>query len=273
MKALVTGATGFVGSHLAEALRRRGDEVTALVRSPSKASALGSLGVRLVPGDLDDPGSLERAAEGQDVVFHVAGLLAARDEETFLRVTRDGTASLAAAAARARVGRFVYVSSMAAGGPAGKGRPLTGPSRRAGGGVRTQQLAGEKAWRRTLPCDHATAHVYGPAIVVLGVPDGAMGLRPVFGRHRSFMVHGADPALVAAGTATGTTGKIYYPAAGRHQRRVRPRGGRHDGAPVHLVPSRTRWAGDAGLTGRRRLAGNDDSRRTRPTSFPARLDR
>ena len=126
MKALVTGATGFVGSHLAEALRRRGDEVTALVRSPAKAAALGPLGVRVLPGGLDDPDSLARAAEGQDVVFHVAGLVAARDEAEFLRVNRDGTAGLVAAAARARVGRFVYVSSMAAGGPADRGRPLTG---------------------------------------------------------------------------------------------------------------------------------------------------
>ena len=126
MKALVTGATGFVGSHLAEALRRRGDEVTALVRSPAKAAALGPLGVRVVTGDLDDPDSLARAVEGQDVVFHVAGLVAARDEGEFLRCNRDGTASLVAIAARARVTRCVYVSSMAAGGPAEKGRPLTG---------------------------------------------------------------------------------------------------------------------------------------------------
>ena len=74
--------------------RNRGDEVTALVRSPSKAAALGSLGVRVVPGDLDEPGSLARAVEGQDVVFHVAGLLAASDENAFLRCNRDGTASL-----------------------------------------------------------------------------------------------------------------------------------------------------------------------------------
>ena len=52
MKALVTGATGFVGSHLAEALRSRGDEVTALVRSPSKAAALGPLGVSTLKGDI-----------------------------------------------------------------------------------------------------------------------------------------------------------------------------------------------------------------------------
>jgi dihydroflavonol-4-reductase len=121
MRALVTGATGFVGSHLAETLRARGDEVTALVRSPSKAAALGPLGVRVVPGDLEDSASLMRAVDGQDVVFHVAGLVAARDEHEFLRSNRDGTAGLVNAAARARVSRLVYVSSMAAGGADSQG--------------------------------------------------------------------------------------------------------------------------------------------------------
>ena len=68
MKSLVTGATGFVGSHLAEALRSRGDEVTALARSPGKAAALAPLGIRVVHGDLHDREALARAVEGQDVV-------------------------------------------------------------------------------------------------------------------------------------------------------------------------------------------------------------
>ncbi|HSB55915.1 MAG TPA: NAD-dependent epimerase/dehydratase family protein, partial [Gemmatimonadales bacterium] len=94
MKALVTGATGFVGSHLAEALRRRGDDVTVLVRSPRKAEALAPLGVRFVAGDLHDRDALARAAEGQDEVYHVAGVVAARSEAEFLRANRDGTANL-----------------------------------------------------------------------------------------------------------------------------------------------------------------------------------
>jgi nucleoside-diphosphate-sugar epimerase len=220
MKALVTGATGFVGSHLAEALRSRGDEVTALVRSPSKASALGPLGVHVVSGDLDDPDSLARAVEGQDVVFHVAGLVAARDEETFLRINRDATASLAAAAARARVGRLVYVSSMAAGGPAPKGHPLTGtePPRPVTAYGRSK-LAGERAvtegplpWVIMRP-----PTVYGPRDreVLKVFRMARWGLAPVFGDGSQELsaVHGADlaEALVAAGTATGTAGKIYYP--------------------------------------------------------------
>ena len=220
MKALVTGATGFVGSHLAEALRSRGDEVTALVRSPSKAAALGPLGVRVVPGDLDDPDSLARGVEGQDVVFHVAGLVAARDEHEFLRCNRDGTAGVAAAAARARVGRLVYVSSMAAGGPAVKGRPLTGtePPHPVTAYGRSK-LAGEKAvtegalpWVIVRP-----PTVYGPRDreVLKVFRMARWGVAPVFGDGSQELsaVHGADlaAALVAAGTAPATIGKVYYP--------------------------------------------------------------
>ena len=100
MKALVTGATGFVGSHLAEALRRRGDEVTVLARSAQKAQALEPLGVRVVSGDLRDTAALARAAEGQDEIYHVAGVVAARNEAEFLAANRDGTANVVAAACR-----------------------------------------------------------------------------------------------------------------------------------------------------------------------------
>ena len=65
MKALVTGGTGFVGRHLIDALLRRGDEVTALVRSPTKARTLESMAVRLVRGDLDDSAALERSTAAQ----------------------------------------------------------------------------------------------------------------------------------------------------------------------------------------------------------------
>jgi nucleoside-diphosphate-sugar epimerase len=219
MKALVTGATGFVGSHLAEALRGRGDEVTALVRSPAKAAALGPLGVRVVAGDLDDAESLARAAEGQEVVFHVAGLVAAGSEQEFLQCNRNGTAGLVAAAARARVSRFVYVSSLAAGGPSPRGRPLTGsePPRPVTAYGRSK-LAGEAEvssgglpWVIVRP-----PTVYGPRDreVLKVFRMARWGVAPVFGdgSQQLSAVHGADlaQALIAAGTAPGTTGKVYY---------------------------------------------------------------
>jgi nucleoside-diphosphate-sugar epimerase len=126
MKALVTGATGFVGSHLTEALRRRGDEVTVLARSAAKASKLSPLEVRVVPGNLHDAQALSRAVEGQDVIYHVAGVIAARSEADFFRSNRDGTAQLAKAAEGGGGPRFVLVSSMAAAGPSRRGCPLVG---------------------------------------------------------------------------------------------------------------------------------------------------
>ncbi len=125
MKALVTGGTGFVGSHLIDRLIAEGDEVTALVRSPGRAADLAARGVRLVTGDLHSAGALREAAAGQDVVYHVAALVGARDEAEFLRANREGTANLVAAVGeRAPDARFVLVSSLAAAGPSVRGRPL-----------------------------------------------------------------------------------------------------------------------------------------------------
>src|SRR5687768_3198073 len=126
MRALVTGATGFVGSHLAAALQQRGDEVTAVARSPQRAAALGAAGVRVIAGDLHDTKALQRAAEQQDVIFHVAGLVAARDEAEFMWANREGTRNVVAAAEATGEARFVLVSSLAAAGPSRRGVPLSG---------------------------------------------------------------------------------------------------------------------------------------------------
>jgi len=120
MRALVTGATGFVGSHLVEALQRRGATVTALARSPEKAASLTSQGIRVVPGHLHDETALLQAARDQDVVYHVAGVVAARNEAEFLRANRDGTKHVVAAAESAGTRNFVLVSSLAAGGPSSR---------------------------------------------------------------------------------------------------------------------------------------------------------
>ncbi|HET7041004.1 MAG TPA: NAD-dependent epimerase/dehydratase family protein [Gemmatimonadales bacterium] len=124
MRVFLTGATGFVGGHIVDRLLVRGDEVTALVRSPARAAGLAERGVRLVRGDLHDLPALHAGAADADVVLHVAALTGAVDEREFLAANRDGTANvLAAASAAPRTPRLVYVSSRAAGGPARRGRP------------------------------------------------------------------------------------------------------------------------------------------------------
>lgn len=124
MKAFVTGATGFVGSHLVEALRAAGHEVVCLARDPAKAAWLfGAAGPRIVRGDLADAAALAEGAAGVDVVFHVAGLIAARSSGEFYAINRDATARVVAAARQSapNLQRFVYVSSLAAVGPSRRG--------------------------------------------------------------------------------------------------------------------------------------------------------
>jgi nucleoside-diphosphate-sugar epimerase len=123
---LITGATGFVGSHAVEAFARRGCQVRAVVRASSKTAHLSSFGADAVVAPLDDEGALRRAASGADVVVHLAALTRARNEHAFEATNRIATRTVARAAAAAdpRPGRLVYLSSLAAVGPAIDGRPV-----------------------------------------------------------------------------------------------------------------------------------------------------
>jgi nucleoside-diphosphate-sugar epimerase len=111
--ALVSGATGFLGGRLAAALVARGWRVRALARPTSDVRALAALGVEIAPGDLDDAASLDRAAEGQRVVFHTAGRVSDwGPREAFFRANVEGTRRVVAACRRAGVERLVHVSSL-----------------------------------------------------------------------------------------------------------------------------------------------------------------
>ena len=109
--ALVTGASGFLGWHVARALLERGRPVRALVRPGSQVAALG---VELVSGDLRDAPSLARAAAGCEVVFHVAAdyRLWAKDPRDLYRSNVDGTRNVLTAARDAGIGRVVYTSTV-----------------------------------------------------------------------------------------------------------------------------------------------------------------
>lgn len=110
---LITGATGLLGSHIAEQLVKRGEKVRVLVRTNSDTSFLEAIGAELVAGDLEDRDALRRACDGVRVVYHSAakvGDWGAWDE--FQRITIDGTRNLLEAAEAAGVERFLHISSI-----------------------------------------------------------------------------------------------------------------------------------------------------------------
>lgn len=110
MRVLVTGATGFVGGRVAARLRDRGDEVRALVRTPSEE--LTAIGVEQHEVGLDDPDAITAVLDGCSGVVHAAAAVGP-DLASARRVNRDGTAALVTAAARAGAHRFVHLSTCA----------------------------------------------------------------------------------------------------------------------------------------------------------------
>ena len=125
MRALVTGATGFVGAAVARALCAAGWEVRVLARLGSDRSNLRQLALQVVEGDLADLASLEHALEGCAALYHVAAdyRLGARDPGPLYRTNVDGTRNILNAARNAAVGRVVYTSSVATVGIPADGTP------------------------------------------------------------------------------------------------------------------------------------------------------
>ncbi|MCC7007319.1 MAG: NAD-dependent epimerase/dehydratase family protein [Acidobacteria bacterium] len=149
MNVLVTGASGFTGSHLARYLHQQRDQVRAFVRPTSSRAPLDGAGVEIVEGDLLDSPSLDRAMHGIDVVYHVAALFrtAGLPSSTYKAVNADAVAAVIDAAVRAGVRRVVHCSTVGVHGdvehpPANEDAPL-----RPGDVYQETKLLGERLAR------------------------------------------------------------------------------------------------------------------------------
>jgi nucleoside-diphosphate-sugar epimerase len=217
----LTGGTGFVGSHVADALLAAGFRVRALVRRPDDVAWLKGTGVEIVKGDVRDATTLPALVEGTAAVVHVAGKTSARTEAEYMAANAAGTQNVAAAVRENAAGAHVIlVSSQAAGGPSRDGEPVTCAS--APGPVSSygrSKRAGEEALRRSgvpftilRPCA-----VYGPretAIRDLFVA-ASRGVVPVLagGRPRIHMVYGPDVGAAVRGALDrGPRGETFYAA-------------------------------------------------------------
>lgn len=119
MKALVTGATGFIGSHLTEKLIEQGYAVTCLVRKTSNRRWIEGLDINIVFGDCEDEESLAGIPQDMDYVFHLAGLTKAKKDEDLYCANVKGTENLirAVLTRTPALKKFVFMSSLAAAGP------------------------------------------------------------------------------------------------------------------------------------------------------------
>jgi len=151
MKVFLTGATGFLGSHLAEALVQRGDEVWALKRSSSSLTHLKELPIQWIQGDLS--GAWEgNPLDGMDAVIHVAGAIKALSAREFNRVNAEGTSRLAdlALSASSKPKVFIHVSTIAVHNPSLDGLDFCLPADRCHPLTQygRSKLAGEKSLQR-----------------------------------------------------------------------------------------------------------------------------
>ncbi len=222
--ALVTGANGFIGSHLCRYLLARGYRVRGLVRRTSNLDPLEAAPIEYAFGDLTDPAGLARALDRVELVFHLAGITRGRSRTQFEHANVHGTRTLLQACVeQGRIERFVFVSSLAAVGPSPHGEPLIEETEpRPVGPYGVSKLAAERICRVEAPPSLPVtivrpAAVYGPwenDFYTL-FRYARRGLAPrVPGDTRSSLIHVHDlvDLLERAGRIEAAAGRTYFAA-------------------------------------------------------------
>ncbi len=168
-RALVTGATGFIGSHLVENLVAKNWDVTCIVREKSRTDFLQNLPVTILKGPMSQINFLEKAAEGQDYIFHLAGRIRSTSPERYDIANRKLTKDLAHACLsnNRNLKRFIFVSSISAAGPSPPGhyseeKDPPSPTSEYGRSKLRAEEAIQKIWN-IIPCTIIRpSSVYGP---------------------------------------------------------------------------------------------------------------
>jgi nucleoside-diphosphate-sugar epimerase len=223
MKALVTGASGFIGSHLVELLLQKNYSVRCLLRRTSSMSWLKGLPIEIMYGDVFEEAGLADAVRDVDVIYHSAGLTKAKTKEEYFRANAGGTRKLLEAARRFAPGlrRFVLISSQTAAGPSSSKTPITEnvPSHPITTYGRSKQKAEEI-------CLEFASHfpvtitrppaVYGPRDkdIFEFFKTMSKGLQPVvgFGEKYISLIHVTDlvRGIVMAGESERSAGETYF---------------------------------------------------------------
>jgi nucleoside-diphosphate-sugar epimerase len=217
--ALVTGASGFIGSHLVEILLKRGWRVRCLVRKTSVIKWIPTDDVSLIDGDITVAGEdLERAVRNVSVVFHLAGLTSATDDSSYNNVNAGGTRNIVTAMQKAAPDSLlVFCSSLAAAGPASTKRPLNETDEPAPvSAYGKSKLVAEKIVAES-GLQHLTVRpptVYGPRdkdiLAIFKLGSYGLALRVAREGQRLSLVHVED---LARGIATGAESDgrgLYY---------------------------------------------------------------
>jgi nucleoside-diphosphate-sugar epimerase len=231
LRALVTGANGFIGSHLVEKLVQSKTEVRCLVRRTSDLCWLRNLPAEIAYGDCVDRGSLPSAVAGMDCVYHLAGATRAKREGDFFAINAGGTENLVRACVdhNPKMKKFVYLSSQAASGP-GVGERMkleSDPSSPISSYGKSKRIGEEAALEEG---SHFPVTVLRPSTVYGPRDRGLLSFLKLISKRTKFSVLGVTQwismcfvsdlvdSLVKAGRSGAGDGEIFFISDGQRYR-------------------------------------------------------